>query len=160
MKTILLTRQLFSFIILFSLILLSNGCDDDGGDNNSCSTFLECQDDTVWEGQIDLFLYFKINNNLNNPVEIYLQEDDCYYHSPINETTFEIMENSKNTLKIKIMDDSDDSFKRMVEAMANELPFRALVMLSGGAMPIGRAEGLLDMMNRKPIRGIYKIVKG
>jgi len=57
-------------------------------------------------------------------------------------------------------DDSDDSFKRMVEAMANELPFRALVMLSGGAMPIGRAEGLLDMMNRKPIRGIYKIVKG
>jgi len=121
MKTILLTRQLFSFIILFSLILLSNGCDDDGGDNNSCSTFLECQDDTVWEGQIDLFLYFKINNNLNNPVEIYLQEDDCYYHSPINETTFEIMENSKNTLKIKIMDDSDDSFETITFSISNEV---------------------------------------
>jgi beta-glucosidase len=59
-----------------------------------------------------------------------------------------------------IADDADESMKRMVEAMAGELPFRALVMLSAGAMPIGRAEGLLDLMNKKPIKGIFKIIKG
>jgi len=120
MKTTQLTHRLFSSIILFSLIFLINGCNDDN-DDDTCTTFLECNDATVWEGGIDLFLYFKINDNLNNPIEIYLPEGNCYYHSPINETTFEIIENSKNTLKIKILDDSDDSFETITFSISNEV---------------------------------------
>jgi len=120
MKTTQLTHRLFSSIILFSLIFLINGCNDDN-DDDTCTTFLECNDATVWEGGIDLFLYFKINDNLNNPIEIYLPEGNCYYHSPINETTFEITENSKNTLIIKILDDSDDSFETITFSISNEV---------------------------------------
>lgn len=110
--------RLFTCFILFSLMLTINGC---SSDDNSCTTFLECQDGTIWEGQIDIFMYFKVNNNKNNPIEVYLPEGDCYYYSPISESNFVIMENSKNTLKIKIMDDSDGSFEVITFSISNEV---------------------------------------
>jgi len=118
MKAIHLKSRLFTCFILFSLMLSNNGC---SSDSNSCTTFLECQDGRIWEGQIDIFMYLKVNNNQNNPVEIYLPEGDCYYYSPISESNFVIMENSENTLKIKIMDDSDGSFEVITFSISNEV---------------------------------------
>ncbi len=48
----------------------------------------------------------------------------------------------------------------MVESMIDELPFRGLVMLSNGSINDERAEGLLLMMNKKPLRGLIKVIKG
>lgn len=66
-------------------------------------------------------MYFKVNNDKSNPVEVYLPEGDCYYHTSISESNFVIMENSENILKIKIMDDFDDSFEVITFSILNEV---------------------------------------
>ena len=126
--------RLFIFFILFSLMLTINGC---SSDDKSCATFLECQDGTIWEGQIDLFMYIKVNNNQNNPVEIYLPEGDCYYYTSISETNFVIMENSKSTLKIKQMNDFDDSFEVLTFSILNEVLTVREVYTENGVEDIG-----------------------
>ena len=134
MKTTQRIPRLFTFFILFSLMLTINGC---SSDDKSCSTFLECQDGTIWEGQIDIFMYFKVNNNKNNPIEVYLLEGDCYYHTSISETNFVIMENSENILKIKIMDDFDDSFEVITFSILNEVLSVREVYTENGVEDIG-----------------------
>lgn len=123
METTQLTSKLFKLFILFILVITFNRCGGSSSNDeidNFCQTFLECQGGTVWEGQLDIFMYLKINNNQNNPVEIYLPGENCYYHSSINETVFEILENSKNTLKIKVEDDSENSFEIITFSITND----------------------------------------
>ena len=57
-------------------------------------------------------------------------------------------------------DDVNPAIGKMAEKMIEDLPFRGLVMLGGDTLSRGRAEGLLDIMNKKPIRGIFKSIKG
>jgi beta-glucosidase len=56
--------------------------------------------------------------------------------------------------------DTNGSMKRMLESMIDDLPFRGLIMMGQGAISERRAKGLLDLMNKKIFRGIYKVVKG
>lgn len=62
----------------------------------------------------------------------------------------------------KMFDGNDDleGMKLMVEAMIGELPFRNLIMLSNGVLSENRAAGMLDLMNRKFLRGLLKVIKG
>ena len=52
-----------------------------------------------------------------------------------------------------------EDIKRMMEAMMFDMPLRALVMLSGGAMSANMLDGLLDTMNGHYIKGIGKLMK-
>ena len=59
-----------------------------------------------------------------------------------------------------IGEEADETTANMIHRMADELPFRALVMLSSGAVSYRRAQGLLDLMNKKPIRGLWTVLRG
>ncbi len=65
----------------------------------------------------------------------------------------------KNITKM-VDGEANEALAKMAETMMNQLPFRALVMMSDGAITYNRAIGLLDMMNRKPLRGLFKTIKG
>jgi beta-glucosidase len=54
----------------------------------------------------------------------------------------------------------DEAFALMAETMADEMPLRSLVVLSNGVLSIKRATGLLDLANKKPLRGLWKIITG
>jgi len=49
--------------------------------------------------------------------------------------------------------------QRLVDAMAMETPLRAISIMSSGAMPMGMAEGIVDMANGHYIRGFRKMNK-
>ena len=48
----------------------------------------------------------------------------------------------------------------MVESVIGEMPFRNVVVLGGGKISERRALGLLDLMNKRIFRGIYRLIKG
>ena len=48
----------------------------------------------------------------------------------------------------------------MIDHMVDEIPFRALVILGGGKLSLTRAEGLIDLMNKRIFRGLFKVIKG
>jgi len=56
--------------------------------------------------------------------------------------------------------ESSDAMNAMIEAMIDELPLRSLVTLSDGVLSNSRALGLIDLMNKRLIRGMYKSIKG
>ncbi len=56
--------------------------------------------------------------------------------------------------------ETDNSMALMAEAMVKDLPIRSLVLVGGGKITFAMAEGLLHMMNRKPLKGIAKLIKG
>ena len=95
-------KKIGIIILLVMATLVSCSKDDD--ENNSCQTFLACQDETVWEdvpGYIGDFLKFQ--NNQNNPwVTYYTYEGECYYfYNSIDVNNITIIENSKNILKYR-----------------------------------------------------------
>ena len=71
-----------------------------------------------------------------------------------------VLEGVRKEMSKMFGDDGDDSMELMVESMVEEMPFRSLVTLSNGEMSNQKAEGLLDLMNKKIIRGIIKLIKG
>ena len=112
MKTIF--TKLGSSIILITLIFttLFTGCNSDDEPNNSivCETFLDCNDGINWnyielEDGVELGrIYFRLNANSSNPVESWLNFStmDCYEVMHISEHQFQIIENTKDRLIIKI----------------------------------------------------------
>ena len=56
--------------------------------------------------------------------------------------------------------ESNAPMQLMMESMINEMPFRNLIVLGNGAISEKRALGLLDLMNRKFVRGIFNTIKG
>ncbi len=54
---------------------------------------------------------------------------------------------------------ADEATKNMMEAMVKEMPFRNIVAFSAGAITDNVADGLLLMMNRRPFKGIAKLLK-
>ncbi|MCF7925056.1 MAG: glycoside hydrolase family 3 C-terminal domain-containing protein [Candidatus Izimaplasma sp.] len=62
-------------------------------------------------------------------------------------------------VKKMMQESTDDVTKNMIEQMLDEMPFRALVMMSNGAISYRRGQGLLDLMNRKFLKGVWKIIK-
>lgn len=55
---------------------------------------------------------------------------------------------------------TDEKLALMAEAMINDLPLRNLIMFSGGAVSHRRAQGLVDLMNVKIFKGLYKVIRG
>jgi beta-glucosidase len=53
----------------------------------------------------------------------------------------------------------DDKSLRMMKAVINDMPIRSMVLFQSDKFNDKMAEGLLMMINRKPIRGLVKILK-
>ncbi|MFU8793419.1 MAG: beta-glucosidase family protein [Acholeplasmataceae bacterium] len=54
----------------------------------------------------------------------------------------------------------DDAMKLMMEKTVDQMPMRALITFSGGKLSKNRTLGLIDLMNNRFIRGLFKIIKG
>lgn len=106
-----------------SLLLVCGLCltcaDDDKEEINAlvCVSFLECQDQSVWklteeDGENTYITYFKLNNDLDNPVEVYSQNsgNSCYYYMDMSQADglYEISENSKAKFSVRISGDEND----------------------------------------------------
>jgi beta-glucosidase len=57
-------------------------------------------------------------------------------------------------------DDLDAVSRRMIERSLAEMPLRNLAIMSGGALSMRRLLGLIDWMNRKPLRGLIRVIRG
>ena len=107
MKSTELIYRLFFVFFLTSIAFTLNGCsgsDDETNINNSCQTFLECQDETVWKDVPEYIGDFlKFQNNQNDPwVTYYTYDEECYYfYNLIDQANITIIENSKNILKYR-----------------------------------------------------------
>lgn len=55
--------------------------------------------------------------------------------------------------------ESDDTNRSMVEHMVEEMPLRSIVLMGGGIISFERLEGLIDLMNGSPLRGIIRLMK-
>lgn len=101
-----------SVLLLFTVFFNSCSKDDDSSnDTLLCDTFLECNDTTKWkqvfiENDIETaHLYLRLNNDLNDPFENWLNFStlNCYISMSISDHQFEIIENSKEILVVKII---------------------------------------------------------
>ena len=54
--------------------------------------------------------------------------------------------------------DMDETTKKMIDKTVGEMPFRSLVVFSGGEFSQRKAQGLIDLMNRKYLRGLIKVI--
>lgn len=57
-------------------------------------------------------------------------------------------------------DSNDEVALLMVDHMLEEMPIRSLVMFSDGVLSYRRAQGLVDLMNKKVCRGLLKTISG
>ncbi|QMS84669.1 beta-glucosidase family protein [Candidatus Xianfuyuplasma coldseepsis] len=57
-------------------------------------------------------------------------------------------------------DDMHQGSKRMIEKMVDEIPLRGLMMFSQGKLSEGRMYGMIEMMNKKYLKGLFHIIKG
>lgn len=64
----------------------------------------------------------------------------------------------KNSLKGSSGSDEED--RRMLLSMMKEMPFYAMVFMSGGSFSENRMKGLLKYLNGHRIRGMLKLIKG
>ena len=53
----------------------------------------------------------------------------------------------------------DEKTMRMMEAMMEDMPLRNLMMMAGGGMTDAFNDGLLMVFNRRPLRGILKMIR-
>ena len=95
-------KKIGIILLLMMVTLVSWNKDDD--ENDSCQTFLACQNETVWEN-VPSYIgdFLKFQNNLNNPwVTYYTYDEQCYYfYNLIDQANITIIENSKNILKYR-----------------------------------------------------------
>jgi len=101
-------RKFFLVCILFSIIY---SCSKDNT-TISCTTFLECQEGSVWfdnNSYTDEITYIRFINNSNTILEVFNKflpaEKDCFNNYNINEYWGEIniVENTVNTLSFLIL---------------------------------------------------------
>ena len=120
MKNIYIKKKPLFFIIILSLGLFLNGCDSSDDDNiTACDTFLACNDATTWkyvetvEG-IEIQLYLKLIDNINGPFQAWVSNSliDCgYAYFGDSAIQFQILENSKDKLVIKVIYEEDEGFE-------------------------------------------------
>lgn len=101
----------------FFLFISCNEDDEEDDIAVVCTTFLECQDGTVWKyvemrDNEPFNTYFKLRDNLQNPMEVYnhLFQNDCYLFMDMTQAdgVFKIIENSKLKLTVRITGDEND----------------------------------------------------
>lgn len=54
---------------------------------------------------------------------------------------------------------TEEWMQDILQTTLKEMPLRTLAMMSGGALPIGVAEGLIDIVNLSFIKGILKVIR-
>ena len=54
----------------------------------------------------------------------------------------------------------NDTTRKMIDKSVGEMPFRSLVVFSGGQLSMKKAQGLLDLMNKKFFKGLFKLISG
>ncbi|MFA7561380.1 MAG: fibronectin type III-like domain-contianing protein, partial [Candidatus Izemoplasmatales bacterium] len=57
-------------------------------------------------------------------------------------------------------DSNDEVALLMIDHMLEEMPIRSLVMFSDGVLSFRRAQGLIDLMNKRICRGLFKLMIG
>ena len=88
-------------------------CSDDDDDDKQ-SSFLENHAGSLWNFSEEISgtsLYLRINSSESNPFELWLKwpGTSCYEHEGVDDSaTPEILENTKNTLKMKVVDSSSE----------------------------------------------------
>ena len=97
-------KKIIYFLVLLLFVFNCSKSDDDNSPESCNNTFLECNDGSTWILHYDFAdMLLRINDNLNNPLEQWLNYDgeDCYeYHSIIfGDAT--MTENTKDKLVIK-----------------------------------------------------------
>jgi hypothetical protein len=111
MKKLILKNKVLSILILLVLSVSLNSC----GDDNSIKSFLEKYGDTDWkfsEPTIGETLYVRILNDSSNPFDIWFSvaEAGCFIHESLGDGgTVEVLENTENGFKIKVVDDGNPS---------------------------------------------------
>lgn len=109
MRAKMLKFKAFGLILMMVFSLVS--CSDDGDDDPS--SFLETNGGTVWSFALSgESIYAQINNNESNPFEFWANIGDggCYIHESINdEGNVEVLENTEDTLKVRV-DESEDEY--------------------------------------------------
>jgi len=119
MKNIYYKKKLRFFLTLLTLCLFLNGCDSDDGNNTTCDTFLSCNDVTTWKyvetvEEIEIQLYLKLIDNINSPFQAWVSNSliECGYdYFGDSEIQFQVIENSKDKLVIKVIYEGDDGFE-------------------------------------------------
>ena len=92
------------YILVLSLFIFNCSKSDD----DTCNTFLECNDGSTWILNYDfssVSVLYRINNNIKNPFEqwIIFDGEDCYYQGDFEaDFDFTITENTKDKLVINI----------------------------------------------------------
>ena len=100
-----------SLFTLLALSLTFVSCSDDDDEQSS---FLENHGGSVWKFSDEFSgtgIYLRINNSESNPFEIWLQwpGTDCYLHEGVDDSeTPDVLENSKNTLKLRVDDSATE----------------------------------------------------
>jgi len=103
MKTLIFKHKLLYFFIILGLTITYNGCSDDDDD---FQTFLEKFDGTKWVHTDEFTFYVRLNDNLNKLIESWILFDDCYFYDVDFESEdVELVENSKDKLIVKYIDD-------------------------------------------------------
>lgn len=121
MKTHILKFKTIAIICLMTLSLVA--CSDDNDDDDV--SFLEKNGGTVWkfdEPTLGGTIYAQINNTESNPFEVWqsLFEDTCFiYLNFADEDDFEVLENSENTLELRV-DDSDTEYILLTLTVSGE----------------------------------------
>ena len=138
MKTIILKHKFLFLFIILGLSFSYTSCKSDD-DEISCETFLECQDGTQWKmdvGEGD-YHYYIFNNSLNEPLNPYFYDDseNCYVSYSISNYDFQIIENSKNTFKLKKIY-GGDSYDVSTFTLSNGLLSLKFENVSGGGTDI------------------------
>lgn len=124
MKLIPFTNK-FIFLFIVLIISFSLGCDKSDDLEDSCVTFLECNDSMYWKWVEDdgYHIYFYFNDNLTNAMEWYHDGGDCYDSNKLSDFEFDIIENSKNKFVVNIYGDigqNNDGYEKVTFTMSGE----------------------------------------
>ncbi len=109
MKTLFLKHRILSILTLLVLTVSLSSC----GNDDAIKSFLQKQADTSWkfaEATTGQTLYARINNSEVNPLDVWFSviEQACFLHQKLSDDgTIEVLENSENELKLKVVDDGN-----------------------------------------------------
>ena len=71
--------KIIYFFILIGLMVSFNSCGSEDESTLLTQTFLEKHEGTKWIGNDERIIYLKINNNLLNPIDLWITESRYYW---------------------------------------------------------------------------------
>jgi beta-glucosidase len=100
----------------------------------------------------------------HRPIPKAMQRKPYHMNSTIGELAYTLVGKQLKKAVAKQMsnfigESPDESFVKMTERMVDEMPLRSLVMMSNGVFTQRKAQGLIDLANKKPLRGILNLIR-